>query len=92
MDRGLWRYTRHPNYFGDSAVWLGLFLIACSYWVGIVTVVSPIVMTHLLVNRTGKALLEKTMGRTKGPEYAEYVARTSGFVPRPPKRLAPGPS
>ncbi len=85
MDRGLWRYTRHPNYFGDSVVWVGLFLIACSNWVGIITVVSPIIMTNLLVNHTGKALLEKHMGRSKGPVYAAYVARTSGFFPLPPK-------
>ena len=85
MDRGLWRYTRHPNYFGDSVVWVGLFLIACSNWAGLVTVVSPIIMTNLLVNHTGKALLEKHMGRSKGADYAEYVTRTSGFFPLPPR-------
>jgi steroid 5-alpha reductase family enzyme len=85
MDQGLWHYTRHPNYFGDSVVWFGLFLIACSNWVGIITVVSPIIMTNLLVNHTGKALLEKHMGRSRGPDYAAYVARTSGFFPLPPK-------
>lgn len=86
MDQGLWRYTRHPNYFGDSVVWVGLFLIACSNWVGIVTVISPIIMTNLLINHTGKALLEKHLGRSKGEGYAAYAARTSGFFPLPPKQ------
>ncbi len=85
MAQGLWRYTRHPNYFGDSVVWAGLFLVACSNWVGIVTVISPLIMTNLLVNHTGKALLEKHMGRSKGADYAAYVAHTSGFFPLPPK-------
>ena len=86
MDRGLWRYTRHPNYFGDACVWWGLFLIACEHWMGLLTIVSPLLMTHLLVNVTGKALLERQMSRTRGQAYADYVARTSGFFPLPPKR------
>jgi steroid 5-alpha reductase family enzyme len=85
MDQGLWRYTRHPNYFGDSVVWFGLFLIACANWVGIITIFSPVIMTNLLVNHTGKALLEKHMGRSKGDDYAAYVAHTSGFFPLPPR-------
>jgi steroid 5-alpha reductase family enzyme len=86
MDRGLWRYTRHPNYFGDVCVWWGFFLIACDHWVGLFTIVSPLLMTHLLVNVTGKALLERQMSRTRGQAYADYVARTSGFFPLPPRR------
>jgi len=86
MKRGLWRYTRHPNYFGDVCVWWGLFLIACDRWIGLLTVVSPLLMTHLLVNVTGKALLERQMNRTRGQAYADYVARTSGFFPLPPRR------
>jgi steroid 5-alpha reductase family enzyme len=82
MDRGLWRYTRHPNYFGDATVWWGLYLIALSagaWW----TIVGPLVMTFLLVRVSGKDLTEKAMhGR---PGYAEYVQRTSGFVPLPPR-------
>jgi steroid 5-alpha reductase family enzyme len=89
MDRGLWRYTRHPNYFGDSCLWFGLWLLACSHWLGVVTVVSPILMTNLLVRFTGKALLEKVMTRSKGAAYEDYVARTSGFFPRPPRRNLP---
>jgi steroid 5-alpha reductase family enzyme len=86
MDRGLWSWTRHPNYFGDSCVWFGLFLIACSHWIGLLTVVSPVLMTHMLVNRSGKAFLERRMSRSRGDQYAEYAARTSGFLPRPPRR------
>jgi steroid 5-alpha reductase family enzyme len=84
LDRGLWRYTRHPNYFGDSVVWFGLWLLACSYWLGVLTVVAPIYMTNMLVRHTGKKLLEKHMARSKGAAYADYVQRTSGFIPRPP--------
>ncbi|MEO5877340.1 MAG: DUF1295 domain-containing protein [Streptosporangiaceae bacterium] len=86
MDRGLWAWTRHPNYFGDATVWWGLFLIACSHWIGLLTVVAPVLMTHMLVNKSGKALLERQMSRKRGPEYADYLARTSGFFPRPPRR------
>ena len=88
MDRGLWGWTRHPNYFGDSVVWFGLWLVACSHWVGLLTVVAPVLMTHMLVNKSGKALLERRMTRSRGDAYAEYVARTSGFFPRPPRRTA----
>ncbi|MGW1362369.1 DUF1295 domain-containing protein [Streptomyces chartreusis] len=85
MDRGLWRYTRHPNYFGDFCVWWGLFLIACdSGAAALVSVVSPLVMTFLLVRGSGKPLLERHM--SERPGYAEYVARTSGFFPWPPRR------
>jgi steroid 5-alpha reductase family enzyme len=85
MDRGLWRYTRHPNYFGNACLWFGLWLIACDHWTGFLTVFSPLLMTHFLVNVTGKKLLEKRMGRAR-PEYADYVARTSGFFPWFPKQ------
>jgi len=85
LDRGLWRYTRHPNYFGDACVWWGLFLIAFSAWPGVLTVLSPVLMTWLLAKGTGKPLLEKDMADRR-PGYAEYVRRTSGFVPLPPRR------
>ena len=88
LDRGLWRYTRHPNYFGDSVVWFGLWLLACSHWLGLVLVVSPVYMTNMLVRHTGKRLLEKHMARSKGAAYADYVSRTSGFFPWPPSRRA----
>lgn len=85
MDRGLWRYTRHPNYFGDACVWWGLFLMACHHSVGLLTVLSPIVMTILLTRVSGAALLERDMS-TRRPEYASYIVRTSGFFPLPPKK------
>jgi steroid 5-alpha reductase family enzyme len=83
MDRGLWRYTRHPNYFGDACVWWGLWLVAASAWPGVLTVLSPLAMTYFLVFATGAKLLEETM--MKRPGYPEYAARTSMFVPLPPK-------
>ncbi|MFI6353605.1 DUF1295 domain-containing protein [Streptomyces sp. NPDC050743] len=85
MDRGLWRLTRHPNYFGDFCVWWGLFLVACdgSWQAAAVSVVSPLVMSVLLINGSGKRLLERHMaGR---PGWDAYVARTSAFFPRPPR-------
>ncbi|MDT8914870.1 DUF1295 domain-containing protein [Amycolatopsis sp. PS_44_ISF1] len=88
LDTGLWRYTRHPNYFGDACVWWGLYLLACSTWPGAATVLSPIVMTFTLARGTGKPMLEKGMRHTR-PGYAHYVERTSGFFPLPPKRLTP---
>lgn len=86
MDSGVWRYTRHPNYFGDSAQWWGFFLIAASaggWW----TVFSPVLMTYLLVRVSGVALLEKTM-KTR-PEYREYMERTSVFLPWFPRQKEP---
>jgi steroid 5-alpha reductase family enzyme len=84
MDRGLWRYTRHPNYFGDFCVWWGLFLIASQHWAAAPTVVSPLVMSYLLIRGSGKALLERHM--SDRPGYDDYVRRTSGFLPLPPRR------
>jgi steroid 5-alpha reductase family enzyme len=86
MDRGLWRYTRHPNYFGDACVWWGLWLVVLvagggTWW----TFVGPLVMTVLLVRVSGAALLERGL-RERRPEYADYVRRTSGFIPLPPRR------
>ena len=86
MDRGLWAWTRHPNYFGDCCVWAGMWLLAVGSPTGLITVVSPVVMAFFLVKVTGKPLLEKGMRRSRGADYDGYVARTSGFVPRPPKR------
>ncbi|MEU2830770.1 DUF1295 domain-containing protein [Streptomyces lavendulae] len=86
MDRGLWSWTRHPNYFGDFCVWWGLFLIACgSAQAAAVSVVSPLVMSYLLIAGSGKRLLERHMAERPG--YADYRARTSGFLPWPPRRV-----
>jgi len=84
MDRGLWRYTRHPNYFGDACVWWGIWLVAGISWPWLVAALCPALMTYLITAKTGKALLEKSMGSSK-PGYAAYVERTSGFFPLPPK-------
>jgi steroid 5-alpha reductase family enzyme len=83
MDQGLWRYSRHPNYFGDTLLWWGLWLIAAgagAYW----TVFSPAIMTFLLLRVSGVTLLEKGLTRSRAG-YADYVRRTSAFVPWPPK-------
>ena len=86
MDRGLWRYTRHPNYFGDVLVWWGFFLIAVpsGMGLGVATVISPVLMTELLMKVSGVALLERTLTKTK-PDYRDYARRTSAFFPRLPK-------
>lgn len=79
MDQGLWRYTRHPNYFGEFCVWWGFYLIACAvgaWW----TIVSPLLMTLLLLKISGVALLEKNIDERK-PDYREYILRTSSFFP-----------
>jgi steroid 5-alpha reductase family enzyme len=65
--------------------WFGLWLLACSHWMGLILVASPVYMTNMLVRHTGKRLLEKHMARSKGTEYADYVRRTSGFIPWPPR-------
>ncbi len=84
MDRGTWAWTRHPNYFGDSCVWWGLWLISVAGWVSLVTVASPALMTYFLVYATGARLTEKQMaGR---PGFSEYRSRTSFFIPAPPRR------
>jgi steroid 5-alpha reductase family enzyme len=83
-DRGLWRYTRHPNYFGDACVWWGLWLLSAGHWSGLLFVVCPLAMTLNLVKGTGAAMTEERMTSSRRG-FAEYVARTSGFVPRRPR-------
>jgi steroid 5-alpha reductase family enzyme len=87
MDRGLWAWTRHPNYFGDACVWWGIWLaggLASGWPAGLLTVIAPVVMTYFLVFATGARLLERTM--MERPGYGEYAARTSMFFPLPPRR------
>lgn len=84
IDVGLWRYTRHPNYFGDACVWWGLFLIAAERWPGVLTAFAPVVMTLLLTKGSGARILDKHMSARDG--WADYAARTSGFVPLPPRK------
>ncbi|MFF8414583.1 DUF1295 domain-containing protein [Streptomyces omiyaensis] len=89
MDQGLWAWTRHPNYFGDSLVWWGLYLLACTAWQpALAVLVSPVLMTLLLTIGSGKRLLEKHMAHRPG--YTAYAARTSGFLPLPPRKPARG--
>jgi steroid 5-alpha reductase family enzyme len=83
MDRGLWAWTRHPNYFGDAAVWWGIWLTTIAGWVSLATVLSPIVMTYFLVYATGARPTEKIMADRPG--FREYCARTSFFIPKPPR-------
>ena len=79
MDRGLWAWTRHPNYFGDACVWWGLWLASIAGWISLVTVLSPVLMTYFLVYATGARLLEKHM--MDRPGFREYCSRTSFFIP-----------
>jgi steroid 5-alpha reductase family enzyme len=84
IDVGLWRYTRHPNYFGDACVWWGIFLVAAERWPGVLTVAAPELMTLLLTRGSGVRVMEQHLrGR---PGWDEYAARTSAFVPMPPRR------
>ncbi len=86
MDRGLWRYTRHPNSFGDFCVWWGIFAVALSAPHGVYTIASPALMSFLLLRVSGVPLLERDL-RKRRPAYAHYAERTSAFFPRPPRRL-----
>ena len=82
-DSGLWRYTRHPNYFGECCVWWGFYLLAFAagaWW----TIFSPLLMTALLLKISGVALLEKDIAERR-PGYQEYVMRTNAFIPGPPR-------
>lgn len=84
LTTGFWSVTRHPNYFGDAAQWWGFYLIAFTAGAGW-TIFSPIIMTFLLVKISGVAMLERTLKETK-PEYADYIKRTSAFIPWFPKK------
>ncbi len=85
LDTGLWRYTRHPNYFGDAATWWGLYLIAAETSSGRWAVFGPILLAWLLTRLSGVPMLERGLAKTR-PGYAEYIARTSSFFPWPPKK------
>jgi steroid 5-alpha reductase family enzyme len=91
LDTGLWAWSRHPNYFGDATAWWGMFIIAASGGWALLTVLSPLLMTRLLTSVSGKPMLEHRLRRTR-PGYEEYVARTSGFVPRRPRPPGGAPS
>ena len=83
LDTGLWRYTRHPNYFGDFCIWWAFYLFALSaggWW----SIVSPLLMSFLLLKVSGVAMLESTISERR-PKYADYIRRTNAFFPGPPK-------
>ncbi|MFN2166177.1 MAG: DUF1295 domain-containing protein [Anaerolineae bacterium] len=83
MDQGLWRYTRHPNYFGEACIWYGFYLFALAaggWW----AIVSPVLMTWLLLRVSGVLLLEKDITERR-PAYRDYIARTNAFIPGPPR-------
>ena len=86
LDTGLWHYTRHPNYFGDACVWWGIWLAAAeaSWPVALGSMIGPLFLTFTLTRWSGKPLLEQGLAKSR-PGYAEYVARTSGFIPWPPR-------
>jgi steroid 5-alpha reductase family enzyme len=86
LQTGLWRYTRHPNYFGDACVWWGLWLIAFDAGQGLWSIAGPILITTLLTRWSGVPTVEGSM-RRKRPDYEAYVQRTSGFIPMPPKKI-----
>lgn len=87
MDRGLWAYTRHPNYFGDAVVWWAYFLIAAGTPHGVWTVISPLLMTFMLMRVSGVALLERKLVKTR-PQYTAYTRCTNAFIPWFPKKTA----
>jgi steroid 5-alpha reductase family enzyme len=84
MDRGLWRYTRHPNYFGDFMVWWGLHAVALATGEAWWSIVGPLLISFLLLRVSGGGMLEKTISKRR-PGYEEYIRETSAFFPRPPK-------
>jgi steroid 5-alpha reductase family enzyme len=85
LSTGVWRTSRHPNYFGDSAQWWAYYLLAASFPGGIWTLFSPVLMTILLLRVSGVALLERTLKETK-PGYREYMESTSAFIPWFPRK------
>ena len=84
LDTGLWRYTRHPNYFGDACVWWGLWLIAAETTIGLWSVAGPLLLTWLLTRLSGVPMLEHSLKKRR-PGYEDYIRRTSSFIPWPPK-------
>lgn len=87
LSRGLWRYTRHPNYFGNALMHWGFFLIACAGagTTALVTLISPLLMTFLLLRISGVALLERSISKRR-PDYEDYKRSTNAFIPGPQKQ------
>jgi len=91
MDRGLWRYSRHPNYFGEACFWwgLGLMALAGGGWTGVAALLSPVLVTVLLLKVSGVGLLEADLVARRGDAYRDYIARTPAFIPGIPCRPRP---
>ncbi len=89
LDRGLWRYTRHPNYFGDILAWLGLFLIALEGPLGVWALPGPLLLIFLLTRWSGGVTYERRLTKTR-PGYDDYQRRTSALIPWPPKPASAG--
>ena len=90
LDSGLWRYSRHPNYFGEFCIWWGFYLFAVSsggWW----TLLSPLMMSFFLLRFSGVALLEKDIHQRR-PAYRDYIARTNAFIPGKPRESVPSPA
>lgn len=85
MNTGLWRFSRHPNYFGESLIWWGIFVIVLATPWGIWTIISPLLITYTLLRITGVSLMEE-MEFSNNPDYQKYVSTTSAFIPWFPKR------
>jgi steroid 5-alpha reductase family enzyme len=81
MQSGLWRYTRHPNYFGEFLVWFGFFLIAVETPWGWLAIVSPLTLLYVLLGPLGMGLLERRMRKKRPEAFADYARRTSAFIP-----------
>lgn len=88
MTQGLWKYTRHPNYFGEVTQWWGIFVVGLSAGMsGLWGVIGPLVISFLILKVSGVPLLERKM--KDHPDFAAYAARTSRFIPLPQKRIQP---
>jgi len=90
LQTGLWKYSRHPNYFGELCVWWGLFLIACDNPIGLLTAFGPIIYTYLIINVTGQRTLDKKLAKGR-PGYRAYMKSTSGLIPMPPRNISAKP-
>lgn len=86
LDTGLWSLTRHPNYFGDALLWWGIGIVGAETGSGVIGFIGPVVMTFFLMRISGVPMLERSLSRRR-EGYADYVARTSQFIPRPPKKI-----
>ena len=87
LDTGLWSLTRHPNYFGDALLWWGIGIVGAETGLGVIGLVGPVAMTYFLMRVSGVPIIERSMVKRR-EGYTEYIERTSGFFPRPPKKLS----